>query len=133
MNKLKIILASIATAALMLVPIAAMAEGIQIGQNLCDGSNNTSSGANCDAAASKGQVQSLVTTVINIFSWVVGLISVIMIIYGGFKYVTSAGGSGVEDAKKVILYAIIGLVVVAFAQVIVHFVLGSISNSANGS
>ncbi len=47
-----------------------------------------------------------------------------MIVYGGFRYVTSGGDSSkVGDAKKTILYALIGLVIVALAQVIVKFVL----------
>lgn len=129
MNKLKILFASLMTSMLMLVPVVALAQGVpNISEQLCNGSSNSSDG-NCDADTSQGQIESLVTTVITIFSWVVGVISVIMIIYGGFRYVTSGGGTGIEDAKKIIMYAIIGLVVVAFAQVIVHFVIGSVGGS----
>jgi hypothetical protein len=47
-----------------------------------------------------------------------------MIIYGGFRYVTSGGNdASVSGAKNTIIYALIGLVIVALAQVIVHFVL----------
>jgi hypothetical protein len=47
-----------------------------------------------------------------------------MIIYGGFRYITSGGDSnGVTAAKNTILYAIIGLIIVALAQIIVNFVL----------
>lgn len=75
-------------------------------------------------------VYDLVEDIINIFSIVVGVISVIMIIIGGLKYITSAGDSNnVTSAKNTILYAIIGLVVVAFAQIIVLFVLGAIDGS----
>ncbi len=70
------------------------------------------------------RVEGIITTTINVFSLVVGVISVIMIIIGGLKYITSGGDSGnVTGAKNTILYAIIGLVVVALAQVIVRFVL----------
>jgi uncharacterized membrane protein len=69
-------------------------------------------------------VFSIIETVINVFSIVVGVVSVIMIIIGGLKYITSGGDSGnVSGAKNTILYAIIGLVVVALAQIIVRFVL----------
>jgi hypothetical protein len=55
---------------------------------------------------------------------VVGIIAVVMIIVGGLRYITSAGNdTGVAAAKKTILYALIGLVVVALAQIIVQFVL----------
>lgn len=74
------------------------------------------------------QINALITAVINIFSLVVGVISVIMIIIGGLKYITSGGDSGnVTNAKNTILYAIIGLVIVALAQVIVRFVIERIT------
>ena len=47
-----------------------------------------------------------------------------MIIYGGFRYITSGGDSGkVTGAKNTIIYAVIGLVIVVLAQVIVKFIL----------
>jgi len=70
------------------------------------------------------RVSSIIETVINIFSIVVGVVAVIMIIIGGLKYITSGGDSGnISGAKNTILYAIVGLVVVALAQIIVKFVL----------
>ena len=73
-------------------------------------------------------VQNMITTVINVFSLVVGVISVIMIIIGGLKYIMSGGDSGnVTAAKNTILYAIIGLVIVALAQIIVRFVLQTVA------
>jgi hypothetical protein len=73
------------------------------------------------------EVTGIVETVITLFSWIVGVTSVIMIMIGGFRYITSQGDSGnVSAAKNTILYAVIGLVVVALAQVIVNFVIGKI-------
>jgi hypothetical protein len=54
----------------------------------------------------------------------VGFVAVIMIIIGGLKYVTYSGdSSNINSAKNTILYAVVGLVVVALAQIIVKFVL----------
>lgn len=73
---------------------------------------------------SSGELHDIVTAGINMFSLVVGLIAIIMIIIGGIKYITSSGeAANVNSAKNTILYAIIGLVVVALAQVIVRYVL----------
>jgi hypothetical protein len=83
-------------------------------------------GTDCiaETADADEQFNNIITQVINIFSIIVGVIAVIMIIYGGFRYITSGGDSGkVGDAKNTILYAIIGLVLVALAQFIVKFVL----------
>ncbi|MGF7229101.1 MAG: Mbov_0395 family pilin-like conjugal transfer protein [Candidatus Saccharibacteria bacterium] len=84
----------------------------------CSGGNNTN-GAD--------KVNTIVTTIVNIFSAIVGVVSVIMIIYGGFKYISSGGDSGkVTEAKNTIIYAVIGLVIVALAQFIVQFVLSKV-------
>lgn len=61
---------------------------------------------------------------VKILSIIVGIVAVIMIILGGFKYITSGGdATKVASAKNTIFYAVIGLVIVALAQLIVRFVL----------
>jgi len=61
-----------------------------------------------------------------VFVWS-GIIAVIMIIYGGIQYITSAGNSaGVAKAKTTILYSIVGLLVVILAAAIVNVVIGAI-------
>lgn len=73
-----------------------------------------------------------VRRIINIFSVVVGAVSVIMIIIGGFRYIISGGdSSGVSGAKNTILYAIVGLVVVLFSQALVRFVVSNLTNTTN--
>jgi len=59
---------------------------------------------------------------------IVGIAAVIMIIVGGFRYITSGGNdASVTSAKNTILYAVIGLIVVALSQLIVRFVLGKLT------
>ncbi len=66
----------------------------------------------------------LVTRATQIVTVIVGIAAVIMIIIGGFKYVTSSGdSSSVESAKNTILFAVIGLVIALVAQAIVLFIL----------
>ena len=66
----------------------------------------------------------LVTKIINILLWAIGVVSVIMLIIGGFRYATSNGDSNqVTAAKNTIMYAVIGLVIAIFAYAIVNFVL----------
>jgi hypothetical protein len=70
----------------------------------------------------------VVKAVIDILSLIVGVAAVIMIILGGFKYITSGGDTaGVASAKNTVIYAIVGLVIVAMAQTIVYFVLNKTS------
>jgi len=76
------------------------------------------------------RVNHILKHIVNLLSAVVGVVAVIMIIFGGFRYITSGGNdTSVTGAKNTILYAIIGLIVVALAQVIVRFVLDKIVNS----
>ena len=75
-------------------------------------------------------VQNNVNFVIDLFSWIVGIASIFMIIFGGFKFVTSGGDSGrISSARNTVLYAVIGLAVVAIAQIIVVFVVGHAQGS----
>ena len=133
-SKLKnviIALASVfAVATPVLAPAAVFAQTNNIQQGLCTGVNATagSGGSSCNTTAGTTGIQSLITTVINIFSIIVGVVAVIMIIIGGFKYITSGGeSSNISGAKNTILYALVGLVIVALAQFIVHFVLGNVT------
>lgn len=71
--------------------------------------------------------------IINILSIVVAAAAVIFIIIGGVKYVTSNGNQEkVTSAKNTILYAVIGLVIVIFAQTILNFVVGGVNDAIEG-
>jgi hypothetical protein len=120
------VVAAISLAVPMAVPVAVSAQA-DINSNLCAGINLSTTTCDAQTEGSNGatKINTLIATVINIFSLVVGIVAVIMIIIGGLKYITSGGDSGnVTGAKNTILYAVIGLVVVALAQFIVKFVLG---------
>lgn len=70
------------------------------------------------------KINDTIKLIVNFLSFIVGVVAVIMIIIAGLKYITSGGDSNnVASAKNTILYAVIGLVIVALAQVIVRFVL----------
>lgn len=56
-----------------------------------------------------------------------GIVAVIMIVYGGLQYVTSAGDPNkTKKAKNTILYSVIGLLVIIFAATIINFVVGAV-------
>ena len=75
------------------------------------------------------QINKVIRTIINLLSVIVGVVAVIMIVIGGLRYITSGGSdTGVTSAKNTILYAIIGLVIVALSQFIVRFVLSKSTN-----
>ncbi|MFC1663019.1 Mbov_0395 family pilin-like conjugal transfer protein [Patescibacteria group bacterium] len=70
-------------------------------------------------------------TIINIIQWVLGilaLVAVVMIISAGFVAATAQGEERGEKAKKVIIGAIVGLIVVLLAWAVVIFVAGTTAN-----
>lgn len=69
----------------------------------------------------------VITTLTNILLFVVGALSVIMIIIGGLRYVVSGGNAtAVTAAKNTILYAVVGLVIAFLAFAAVNFVMGTL-------
>src|SRR5581483_10253440 len=130
LHKLKTLIASISLLFAFAVPIAApavaFADSPSVQGSLCTGatklqiSSENGSTANCkdDSSGGESKVNKLIKQIINLLSVIVGVIAVIMIIVGGFRYITSGGSdTGIASAKKTILYALIGLVIVALAQI----------------
>lgn len=113
-------------AGLLAVPLAPV-NAQSIKGNLCEGAELSvgDSVKGCpNGAAAASSLDTLIKNIVNVLSVIVGIVAVIMIIIGGFKYITSAGDSAnITSAKNTIVYAIVGLVIVALAQVIVRFVL----------
>ncbi|MEO5950685.1 MAG: hypothetical protein ABIQ04_04510 [Candidatus Saccharimonadales bacterium] len=65
-------------------------------------------------------------TVTNVMLYIIGAVSVIMLIIGGIRYVVSGGeSSAVSGAKNTILYAVIGIIVALIAYALVNFVITS--------
>lgn len=66
----------------------------------------------------------IITRITQIFALVIGVFAVFAIIISGLRLILSAGDSNaVTKSRNAILYAVVGLLVVVFAQIIVSFVL----------
>lgn len=137
MNPLKKVLIGLGLGMFLLlfqtVPIFAQTTQQQINNGLCAGSNlqftENTSGADCSTSDATDKINSLIRTIVNLLSAIVGIVAVIMIIVGGLRYITSGGNdTSVTGAKNTILYAIIGLIIVALAQVLVRFTLSKVTN-----
>lgn len=98
--------------------------GLCEGSNLKISENSSSAACNSNGQSITDKVNNFLKRLINIFSAIIGVVAVVMIIFGGFRYITSGGNdSSVTSAKNTILYAVIGLIIVALAQLLVRFVL----------
>jgi len=96
----------------------------QAANEICSGIDLTGSSTCGDQGAA---VNNAVSVVINLLSAIIGLVAVVMVIIAGVRFVTSGGDpSKVAGAKSALIYAIIGLVIVALAQLIVHTLISDI-------
>lgn len=93
---------------------------------------NTSSGTKTSTATLTNPLSvstpgALIGNIIKTLMGVVGVIAVLMIVWGGVMYMTSAGNDEkIGTAKKIITGAIIGLVISILAYVIIDFVIKAI-------
>ncbi len=130
MKKRNRIILIIATSALMSFPVFAGASsylpdcspgGVAYGKPVCNDVNTQSNSTGSNVLIT------LIKDAINILSFLVGAAAIIIIIISGIRFVTSNGDSNaVSKAKSGLMAAIIGVVIVALAQVIVIFVLNNI-------
>ena len=73
----------------------------------------------------------LVKSVVNILLWVIGILSIIMIIFSGIRYVTSAGdASKTKAAQNTLIYSVVGLIVAIMAWAIVDFVVNKFASGS---
>ena len=101
---------------------ASCGDGTAAGEAMCGVSQVDTSGTSSDT------IYDTVKTIINVLLFVVGIIAVIMIIWGGISYVLSAGATDkAKQARDTIVYSVVGLVVSIVAFAIVQFVFSSLS------
>lgn len=98
---------------------------LQSGANSAQGDGQSSCLFGTEPSCDGGQTP-IFKTITNVLLFIIGAVSVIMLIIGGIRYTISQGdSSAVTSAKNTILYSIIGIVVAILAYAAVNFVIGS--------
>lgn len=122
MKKLSVIIASVlGVFAVALAPALPVSAVTCADAAACINSGVTDAGG---TTANKTDVGAIIKTIVNTLLFIIGAVSVVMIVIGGLKYVLSNGESAaVTSAKNTIFYAVIGLVVAALAYAIVSWVI----------
>lgn len=92
--------------------------------------DDVSSISECNIAkdhAGSDNLMGTINTIINVVLGVLGLVAVVVIIYGGFMYTMSTGDAQkIKKAKDTIMYGVVGLVIALLAFAIVNFVLSNV-------
>lgn len=127
---------SVVALLLLAVPLAiclspAHVEAVNVFQDSCSGGGRISSTDVCSAikpgTPGANPIVTILKVTIEVISIIVGVTSVIMIIIAGMSMITSNGDSqSVAKARSGVIYALVGLVIVALAQSIVLFVLNKL-------
>lgn len=121
MKRFKLLAATLAVAlfgSLVFAPVASVGALDPLGNICVDNPNSEVCKSKDDSATD------IIGVVINTLLFIVGTLSVIMIIVGGIFYATSAGDSSkVTKAKNTLTYAIVGLVVAFLAYAIINWVV----------
>lgn len=118
-------------AALLLVPVPALAQFDPFKQ-VCNTPQNEGAGSAtaCQANGAENPLtgpNGVISRVTAILSIVLGIVSVIFIIYAGIKYITANGdSSAISSAKSTIIYALVGLVTALLARPLINMVLSRI-------
>ena len=113
-----------------IVPAAKVQAVDLIGSEVCKGRANTQSSVCKEGGQNENPIfgpNGVLTYAIGLMSIVVGIAAVIMILLAGLKFITS--GSNPQDvtkAREMILYAIVGLIIAALAQVVVRVFLSKL-------
>lgn len=69
----------------------------------------------------------LLIKIANMVAIAAGVLAVFVIIMAGWRYITSGGDTAkIQSAKHTLMYAVVGLIVIATADVIVGFVLSKL-------
>lgn len=75
-------------------------------------------------------LRSAIAGIINLILGFLGVIAVIIVLFGGFQWMTSAGDSGkIDSAKQIIIAGVVGLAIVLAAFAISSFVLNELYNA----
>ncbi len=132
---IKNVIAGLMVVPLMALSLVAFAPAVsRVGATVCSDGTTVENGAACSQP--NGTPNCLFgkdcafTQVTNAALYVIGAVSVLMLIYGGIRYTISGGNEkDVVAAKNTVLYAIVGIVVALLAFAIVNWVLGVLVNN----
>ncbi len=140
MKKIKMLIVGVAVAiAGLFVATPAMAVTCPAGSYRAEHNISADTYAQCNLPDKddSGKEINLFQTIQTIINWilaVLGLVAVIMVIIGGFTYMTSQGDpTKTKKARDTILYGIIGLIIALLAFAIVNFVLANIFTGESGT
>ena len=126
MNIAQLVFALFLVTAPVTVPAVVNAQLVSTFVNQCP----AETGVRC----SEGSIAAIFRLIINWALAIAFIAAVIMLIYGGFKYITSAGNTtSAGEGKTAIINALVGIVIIVLSYIIVQIVYRFVSGSTGGA
>ncbi|MDO8669466.1 MAG: hypothetical protein Q7K65_04190 [Candidatus Buchananbacteria bacterium] len=98
------------------VPVIVSAQGLDLGLNEAG-----------DIGLASGDLKASINSIIQLILSFLGILAVIIILWGGFMWMTAAGDEGkVDKAKKLIISGIVGIVIILAAYIIASYVITTV-------
>jgi hypothetical protein len=133
LNVKRVVLAFLLVAFLLLLPQIGLAQTTLDSDSLgLTGSANGESAS--EIGLGQSSVKTVITTVVRVILGFLGIILVILILYGGFIWMTAAGDPGkVDKAKKILTNAVIGVIIVLASYGIANFIISRFLGTGGGT
>jgi hypothetical protein len=134
MKQFASLVATFGLAASFAAPAAVLAQVYNSGQGASGGALTTDDlgmqNIQNDIKLGSGDVRSTAARIINVALGFLGIIAVVIVLIGGFKYMVSGGNDDkTADARRLIVSGIIGLAIILSAWAITGFVVGNLVNA----
>lgn len=127
---------TIAMFAMLIAPSAAMAQGSsqavknEANQLLWGGTEKVVAGK---IGLGEQDLRVTIASIINVALSLLGIVAVVIILMGGFQWMTAGGDQGkVDSARKLIFSGIVGLAIILSAYAIASFVINSLVSATTG-
>ena len=115
---------AIITSCFVTVGLAAPASAALFENSVGEACKGATQGGTCNEGGPQSTIQRRIKEIIDLLTAVVGIAAVIAIIINGLRFITANGdANSISSARHGVIYALVGLVIVALAQAIVRFVL----------
>lgn len=116
----------------LLAPTLAFVSPAQAGNNLNLWGNYSSNEFQNETGLGERDPRAIVASVIRIILGFLGIVAVIIILLGGFKWMTAGGNEDkVAEARKLIISGVVGLVIIMAAFGIAQFVINSLMTATS--
>lgn len=121
------LVAAIAAVLLLVAVTPQKAAAVDFFGGLCQGAGNGTAACSGNGQDNISGTNGVILKAAGLVSIIAGIAAVIAIMIAGIMFMTAAGDSSkISTAKKTIVYAVVGLVVIVLARTIIIFVIGNI-------